>query len=106
MSDHKRLTDVLFKLFALHQFFAAHKKHERAVWRTQHTVDFIDSDIAVLSGFFCRECHFQVDRHLADGILHLVAPFVEYRFVNFPDSEFSPPALHFPQHSPFENSRR
>ena len=50
-SDHKHLTDVLFKLLALHQFFAAHKKHERAVWRTQHTVDFIDSDITVLGSF-------------------------------------------------------
>ena len=43
----------------------------------RHTVDFIDSDIAVLSGFLCRECHFQVDRHLADGIIHVIAPFVE-----------------------------
>ena len=76
MSDHERLTDVLFKLLALHQFFAAHKKHERAVWRAQHTVDFIDSDIAVLSGFLCRECHFQVDRHLADGISAPLLPAV------------------------------
>lgn len=77
MSDHEYLTDVLFKFFAFHQFLAAHKKYEWAVWRTQHTVDFIDSDIAVLGGFFRCECHFQVDRHLADGIFHLIAPFVE-----------------------------
>ena len=60
MSDHKRLTDVLFKLFALHQFLAAHKKYEWAVWRAQHTVDFIDSDIAVLSGFLSPS-HFTTD---------------------------------------------
>ena len=77
MSDHERLTDVLFKLLALHQFLAAYKKYEWAVWRAQHTIDFIDSDITVLGGFLCRERHFQVDRHLADGIFHLIAPFVE-----------------------------
>lgn len=77
MSDHERLTDVLFKLLALHQFLAAYKKYERAVWRTQHTVDFIDSDITVLGSFLCRERHFQVDRHLADEFFYLIAPFVE-----------------------------
>ena len=76
MSDHESLTDVLFKLFAFHQFLAAYKKHKRTVWRTQHTVDFIDSDIAVLSGFLCRECHFQVDRHLADGIFIWLPPSI------------------------------
>ena len=68
MSDHKRLTDVLFKLFAFHQFLAAYKKHKRTVWRTQYTVDFIDSDIAVLGGFFeNRKANKEYEKKLGTG---------------------------------------
>ena len=51
---HQFFTDELFKFLSLDQFLCADEKHERAVGRSQHTVDLVD----------------------ADAILHVKAPFL------------------------------
>lgn len=62
--------------FRLTNFFAPTKKHERAVGRSQHTVDLVDADVAVLCRLLGGQCHFQMDRNGADAILHVKAPFL------------------------------
>ena len=42
---HQFFTDELFKLLSLDQFLCADEKHERAVGRSQHTVDLVDADV-------------------------------------------------------------
>ena len=68
--------DILFKLPALDQFLCADEKHERAVGRSQHTVDLVDADVAVFCRLLGGQCHFQMDRNGADAILHVKAPFL------------------------------
>ena len=55
------MADILLELPAFDQFLCADEKHERAVGRSQHTVDLVDADVAV----FCRlsggQRHFEVD---------------------------------------------
>ena len=58
---HQFLTDELFKLLSLDQFLCADEKHERAVGRSQHTVNFVDADIAVFCRLFGGQRHFEVD---------------------------------------------
>ena len=41
---HQFLTDELFKLLSLDQFLCADEKHERAVGRSQHTVNPAEGD--------------------------------------------------------------
>ena len=41
---HQFFTDELFKLLSLDQFLCADEKHERAVGRSQHTVDPAEGD--------------------------------------------------------------
>ena len=53
--------DVLFKLLSLDQFLCADEKHERAVGRSQHTVDLVDADVAVFCRFSGGQRHFEVD---------------------------------------------
>ena len=52
MLDDQTLTDIFFELLALYQLFGADIKHEGAVWRTEHTVNLIDSNVAVLGSLF------------------------------------------------------
>ena len=73
---HQFLTDEVFKLLSLDQFLCADEKHERAVGRSQHTVDLVDADVAVLCRLLGGQCHFQMDRNGADAILHVKAPFL------------------------------
>ena len=61
---HQFLTDELFKFLSLDQFLCADEKHEGAVGRSQHTVDLVDTDIAVLRCFSGSQRHFQMDRTL------------------------------------------
>ena len=61
---HQFLTDELFKLLSLDQFLCADEKHERAVGRSQHTVNLVDTDIAVFCCFSGGQRHFQMDRML------------------------------------------
>ena len=63
-------TDELFKLLSLDQFLCADEKHERAVGRSQHTVNLVDTDIAVFCCLSGGQRHFQMDRNGADAILH------------------------------------
>ena len=73
---HQLLTDELFKLLSLDQFLCADEKHERAVGRSQHTVNLVDTDIAVFCRLLGGQRHFQMDRNGADAILHVKAPFL------------------------------
>ena len=73
---HQFFTDELFKLLSLDQFLCADEKHERAVGRSQHTVDLVDTDIAVFCCFSGGQRHFQMDWNGADAILHVKAPFL------------------------------
>ena len=61
LSDHQLLTDVLFKLPALHQLFRPDEQDEGAVGHSQHTVDLVDADVAVFCRFSGGQCHFEVD---------------------------------------------
>ena len=70
------MADVLFKLPALDQLFCPDEQDEGAVGRSQHTVDLVDADVAVLRCFSGGQCHFQMDRNGADAILHVKAPFL------------------------------
>ncbi len=58
---HQFFTDELFKLLSLDQFLCADEKHERAVGRSQHTVDLVDADVAVFCRFSGGQRHFEVD---------------------------------------------
>ena len=73
---HQFLTDELFKLLSLDQFLCADEKHERAVGRSQHTVDLVDADVAVLCRLLGGQCHFQMDRNGAGAICHVKTPFL------------------------------
>ena len=66
----------MFKLLSLDRFLCADEKHERAVGRSQHTVNLVDADVAVLGRLLGGQCHFQMDRNGADAILHVKAPFL------------------------------
>ena len=55
------MTDELFKFLSLDQFLCADEKHERAVGRSQHTVDLVDADVAVFCRFSGGQRHFEVD---------------------------------------------
>ena len=66
----------MFKLLSLDQFLCADEKHERAVGRSQHTVNLVDADVAVLCRLLGGQCHFQMDRNGADAILHVKALFL------------------------------
>ena len=57
---HQFFTDELFKLLSLDQFLCADENHERTVGRSQHTVDLVDTDIAVLCRLLGGQCHFQI----------------------------------------------
>ena len=58
---HQFFTDELFKLLSLDQLLCADEKHERAVGRSQHTVNLVDTDIAVFCRFSGGQRHFEVD---------------------------------------------
>ena len=66
----------MFKLLSLDRFLCADEKHERTVGRSQHTVNLVDTDIAVFCCFSGGQRHFQMDRNGADAILHVKAPFL------------------------------
>ena len=65
---HQFFTDELFKFLSFDQFLCADEKHERAVGRSQHTVDLVDADVAVLRRFSGGQRHFEVDRDGEDVI--------------------------------------
>ena len=73
---HQFFTDELFKLLSLDQFLCADEKHERTVGRPQHTVNLVDTDVAVFCRFSGGQCHFEVDGDGADAILHVKTPFL------------------------------
>ena len=60
-SDHHLLADVLLKFLSLDQLLCANEKHERAVGRSKHTVNFVDADIALFCRLFGGQRHFEVD---------------------------------------------
>ena len=60
--------DVLFKLPALYQLLCADEQDEGAVGAAEHTVDFVDADVAVLRRFSGGQRHFEVDRDGEDVI--------------------------------------
>ena len=52
---------MLFKLPTLDQLFRPDEQNEGAVGRSQHTVDLVDADVAVLRCFSGGQRHFVVD---------------------------------------------
>ena len=66
----------MFKLLSLDQFLCVDEKHERTVGRSQHTVDLVDADVAVLCRLLGGQCHFRMDRNGADAIFHVKTPFL------------------------------
>ena len=61
---HQFFTDELFKLLSLDQFLCADEKDERAVGRSQHTVNLVDADVAVFCCFSGGQRHFRMNRTL------------------------------------------
>lgn len=68
-SDYQLLADIRFQLLALHQIFGAHKNDKRAVGRTEHTVDLVDADVAVLRRLSDSRGYFQMNWYFFD-IIH------------------------------------
>ena len=71
---HQFFTDELFKFLSFDQFLCADEKHERAVGRSQHTVDLVDADVAVFCRFSGGQRHFEVDGDSED-VVHGKVPF-------------------------------
>ena len=66
----------MLKFLSLDQLLCADEKHERTVGRPQHTVNFVDADIAVFCRFSGGQRHFQMDRNGTDAIFHVKALFL------------------------------
>ena len=60
-SDDQLLADIFFKLSALYQFLCPDEQDEGAVGGLQHTVNFVDADVAVFCRFSGGQRHFEVD---------------------------------------------
>ena len=72
---HQFFTDELFKLLSLDQLLCADEKHERAVGAAEHTVDFVDADVAVFCRLSGSQRHFQMDRNGANVIFYVKTPY-------------------------------
>lgn len=80
MLDDQTLTDIFFELLALYQLFGADIKHEGAVWRTEHTVNLIDSDVAVLGSLLGGEGQLGVMGTLSILLFSMVlTPFINQK---------------------------
>lgn len=53
--------DKGFKLLTFDELFSPYIKNKRAIGLPQHIVNFIDSNVAVLGGFFECQCDLEVN---------------------------------------------
>ena len=60
-SDHQLLADIVLKFLPFDKLFRPDEQNEGAVGRSQHTVDLVDADVAVLRCFSGGQRHFVVD---------------------------------------------
>ena len=60
-SDHQLLADIVLKFLPFDKLFRPNEQNEGAVGRSQHTVDLVDADVAVLRCFSGGQRHFVVD---------------------------------------------
>ena len=58
LSNNQFTADKLFKFLTLYKLLCADKKYKRAVRRTQHRINFVYSNIAVLRRLFYCQCYF------------------------------------------------
>lgn len=68
-SDHQLGADVLLKLFALDQLLRTNEQDEGALGRAEHTVDLVDTDVAVLGGLLGGEGQLEVNGNSFDLIV-------------------------------------
>ena len=68
-SDHQLGADVLLKLLALDQLLRTNKQDEGTLGRTEHTVDLVDTDVAVLGGLLGGEGQLEVNGNSFDLIV-------------------------------------
>ena len=73
----KKLSTYLqiFRSYLYHQFLCADEKHERAVGAAEHTVDFVDADVAAFCHLSGSQRHFQMDRNSANVIFYVKTPY-------------------------------
>ena len=65
-SDHQLGADVLLKLLALDQLLRTNEQDEGTLGRTEHTVDLVDTDVAVLGGLLGGESQLEVNGNSFD----------------------------------------
>ena len=65
-SDHQFGADVLLKLLALDQLLRTNEQDEGALGSTEHTVDLVDTDVAVLGGLLGDESQLEVNGNSFD----------------------------------------
>ena len=68
-SDHQLGADVLLKLLALDQLLRTNEQDEGTLGRTEHTVDLVDTDVAVLGGLLGGEGQLEVNGNSFDLIV-------------------------------------
>jgi hypothetical protein len=68
-SDHQFGADVLLKLLALDQLLRTNEQDEGALGRAEHTVDLVDTDVAVLGGLLGGEGQLEVNGNSFDLIV-------------------------------------
>ena len=68
-SDHQLGADVLLKLLALDQFLRANEQDEGTLGRTEHTVDLVDTDVALLGSLLGGEGQLEVNGNSFDLIV-------------------------------------
>lgn len=73
-SDSLYSGKIGLELLALDQAFGANVKNKWAVWKPQHLVDLVDSNVAVFSGFSDGQSDLQMDGNLLiSGNIHCFA---------------------------------
>ena len=68
-SDHQLGADVLLKLLALDQLLRTNEQDEGALGSAEHTVDLVDTDVAVLGGLLGGEGQLEVNGNSFDLIV-------------------------------------
>lgn len=68
-SDHQLGADVLLKLLALDQLLRTNEQDEGTLGRAEHTVDLVDTDVAVLGGLLGGEGQLEVNGNSFDLIV-------------------------------------
>ena len=68
-SDHQLGADVLLKLLALDQLLRTNEQDEGTLGRTEHTVDLVDTDVALLGSLLGGEGQLEVNGNSFDLVV-------------------------------------